>query len=50
MNDKNTIQNPPKPSEPSEKEYGCQVCKHLVSCEPDPFGICNDFERKQEND
>lgn len=31
-----------------DKECGCQVCKHLVSCEPNPFGICEEFERKEE--
>lgn len=54
MNDKNTTQNLPKGevtvvlkgSEPSEKEYGCEVCKHSETCEPTPFGICNKFERK----
>lgn len=35
-------------SQPSEKEYGCVVCKHCESCEPNPFGICNEFERKEE--
>lgn len=41
-------QNLPKGSEPSEKEYGCEVCKHSEECEPTPFGICNKFERKEE--
>ena len=35
-------------SEPSEHEYGCTVCKHFVSCEPNPFGICSEFERDKE--
>ena len=40
--------NPPNHSNPSEKEYGCVVCKHCSTCEPNPFGICNEFERKKE--
>lgn len=46
------FQNHPKDSEPSEphseppqKEYGCTVCKHVNTCEPNIFGVCNKFER-----
>lgn len=35
-------------SNPSEKEYGCTVCKYNEKCEPTPFGICSKYERKQE--
>lgn len=31
----------------NEREYGCEVCKHCASCEPNPFGICNEFERRE---
>ena len=34
-----------KPKTENEHEYGCTVCKHRVSCEPNPFGICEEFER-----
>ena len=34
----------------NESEYGCTVCKHCLTCEPNPFGICNEFERKSNND
>lgn len=29
-------------------KYGCEVCKHLVVCEPNPFGICKDYEEEKE--
>lgn len=50
--DSKIFQNHPKVSEPSEphseppqKEYGCTVCKHSETCEPNIFGVCNKFER-----
>jgi hypothetical protein len=31
-------------------KYGCEVCKHLAVCELNPFGICKDYEEKEEED
>ena len=30
----------------NEYKYGCEVCKHLASCKPNPFGICKDFKKR----
>lgn len=24
----------------------CQTCKHLVSCDPNPFGVCEEYEEQ----
>lgn len=40
----------PKVSEPSEKEFGCIVCKHNDTCEGRPCGICGKYERRKGND
>ena len=32
-----------------EKKYvkGCRTCKHMLSCEPNVFGICEEYEEKE---
>lgn len=27
-----------------KKERHCTNCKHLVACEPNPFGVCSEHE------
>lgn len=29
-----------------EINYGCVICKHLATCEPNPFGICKEYEEE----
>lgn len=48
---KNTMygefQNHAKDSQPSEKEFGCTVCKFNENCSGVPCGICGKFKRKE---
>ena len=34
----------------NKQNYGCVICKYAASCEPNPFGICKDFEEEEEKE
>lgn len=31
----------------SNKYNCCEVCVYYTSCEPNPFGVCKDFEERE---